>query len=657
MRKIFNLLTLLTVVVALTGCENFLDRPTKTALTDENYWNNPDNIRLFVNGAYTTYFSGYNSGWSTTRSMSVVEKEYSDDITTSGAQSDILNTVPSDNWSNSETSSWLTRRGGNRWNFGWIRKWNTLIERIEARKDVYPAADYNHWMGVARFLRAWEYSQFVTSFGDVPYYDAVIADTDKDAQFKARDARSYVMQKCKEDFDYAVANIKADDGEGYINKYVAATIASRCMLFEGTWYIYHKNDEAMKTNSDIDSYAKMFLEAARDYAKLVMDSGKYKFDTDFNSLFASETKPGNEILLYRTYSAALSVRHMVASYSNLYEGNSSYGNLSTLKAWLCADGQPYTSSTLENADSFDMKDIIKTRDSRMEATFWGETNNIQDATGIYCTKFCFREGPILWETATNSSHPHFKSNTNTNGAPCVRYAETVLNWIEAKAELADKFDGAAVTQDDIDASINAIRNRPLAPEAIEKGVQKTAPLMLAAIPDDPARTSEIEANTHAGVVNSSLIWEIRRERRMEFAQEHFRTRDIRRWGKLELMQGKTNPDILKGAWIDLEAAWKGNGYIRYTELSKAYNDGKFQVELADGTILNYECEVNDKNEIVKDNRAEMKGFKIPRNIVDRGAIGGEKQYLEPICTDVLAQYKDNGYDGILIQNPGWSGLQ
>ena len=243
-----------------------------------------------------------------------------------------------------------------------------------------------------------------------------------------------------------------------------------------------------------------------------MDSGKYEFDTDFNSLFASESKPGNEILLYRTYSASLSVRHMDASYSNLYEGNSSYGNLSTLKAWLCADGQPYTPSTLENADSFDMKDIIKTRDSRMEASFWGETNNVQDATGIYCTKFCFREGPILWETATNSSHPHFKSNTNTNGAPCVRYAETVLNWIEAKAELAD------------------------------------------------------------------------------------------------------------------------------------------------GTILEYECEVDENNKIVKDNRAKMKGFKIPRNIVDRGPIGGEKQYLEPICTDVLAQYKDNGYDGIMTQNPGWEGI-
>ncbi|MBO5405999.1 MAG: RagB/SusD family nutrient uptake outer membrane protein [Bacteroidales bacterium] len=653
MRKIFNLLTILTVVVAITGCDGFLDRPTKTALTDENYWNNPDNIRLFVNGGYNYYFTGYNSGWSGTKATSVFgDKEISDDVTTSGVQSDILTVTPKDNWYRAEGIYWLARRGGAPWNFAWVRKWNTLIERIEARKDIYPVAVYNHWMGVARFFRAWEYSKLVQSFGDVPYYDAVVKDNDKDNQFKARDPRSYVMQKCMEDFDFAVANIKADDGVDYLNKYVAATIASRCMLFEGTWYIYHKNDQAMQTNTNIDGLAKTFLEKARDYAEVVMNSGKYKFDTDFNSLFASESKPGNEILLYRTYSSALSVRHCTASYSNLYEGPGNFGNLSTLKAWLCADGQPYTSSTVENADSFNMKDMIASRDSRFEATFWGETTYHNYATGIYATKFCFREGPLLWDVATNSSHPHFKSNTNTNGAPCVRYAETVLNWIEAKAELADKFGGAAVTQDDLDKSINAIRNRPLAPEAIEKGVQKTAPLMIAAIPDDPARTSAAEVATHAGVVNSPLIWEIRRERRMEFFFEHVRTRDIRRWGKLELMQGATNPDILKGAWMNLEEAKEQFYPVKLT----AKDAGLLKVELADGTILAYECTVNENNEIVSDNAAQMRGFVLPRNIGDRGPIGGEKQYLEPICTDVLADYKDNGYDGVMIQNPGWEGL-
>ena len=54
----------------------------------------------------------------------------------------------------------------------------------------------------------------------------------------------------------------------------------------------------------------------------------------------------------------------------------------------------------------------------------------------------------------------YGSNTNTNDAPVMRYAEVLLNWIEAKAELAT-LGGQAVTQNDIDKSINKIRSRPL----------------------------------------------------------------------------------------------------------------------------------------------------------------------------------------------------
>ncbi len=49
----------------------------------------------------------------------------------------------------------------------------------------------------------------------------------------------------------------------------------------------------------------------------------------------------------------------------------------------------------------------------------------------------------------------------------------------------------------------------------------------------------------------------------------------------------------------------------------------------------------------------MHGYLIPRNVKDRGSIGGVKQYLEPICTDVINDYKNNGYESNITQNPGW----
>lgn len=632
---------------SFTGCKDFLVREDKTSLTDENYWNNPDNIRLFVNGAYENYFTGYNSGWTGTHTPSVYNNagaEYSDDASTSGAQPDICNKVPDDNWYRTEGVRFLCRRGSTGWDFSYIRKWNILIDRIEANKDKYPVAEYEHWMGVARFFRAYEYSLLVMTFGDVPYYDAPLSDTDKDAQFKDRDPRITVMKKGVEDFDYALSHIRVNDGENYLNRYVAATMASRCMLFEGTWYIYHKGDQAMKTcgsESEISAAAKLFLEKARDYAQMVIDSNQYKFDVEFNALFGSYSKPGHEVLLYREYSNALAVRHCIASYANLREGQCRSGNLSTLKAWICADGKPYTTSAIDNADSFVMEDLVASRDPRFEATFNQSITHLGSSTGIYTTKFINREGPTLWADDSNTNRPEYRSSTNINGYPCVRYAETVLNWIEAKAELADKFGGVAVTQEDLDKSINAIRNRPIAKEAEAKGVKKTAALNINAIPDDPARTSAIEAATHAGIVKSPLIWEIRRERRMEFFAEHYRTLDIRRWGKLELMQGSTNPDILAGAWLNLEEA---EVQAQRPFMTNVYGANTLKVKDANGNVITYDGS----------NKSAIHGFLLPRNVVDRGPIGGEKQYLEPICNDVMADYLQNGYK--ITQNPGWESL-
>ena len=650
-----TILITLSVVAALvfTGCNSdFLDRSSKVTMTDNaDYWTKATNVRLFVDGAYNQYFTGYNSGWSGTKAPTCFNRnECSDDISTGSAQYDILLTNPNDNWYRSEGIRFLVRRGGTGWDFSWIRKWNTLIERLDQYKDSYTQEEYNHWMGVARFFRAYEYSTIVQSFGDVPYYDHVLSNDEYDEQYKDRDPRTTVMQKCMEDFDFAMANIRTNDGTDYVNRYVAATMASRCMLFEGTWYIYHKNDPAMKTCSNVDALAKTFLEKARDYAQIVIDSGKYSFTTEFNALFGTyKGRPaGNEILLYRSYSNDLAIRHCIASYCNMREGQSGVANLSTLKAWICNDGQPYTTSTVDKADSFEMHDLVASRDPRFEATFY-RTATSMNATGIYTVKFIDREGPDLWSDNTNTGRPEFRSNTNINGYPCIRYAETVLNWIEAKAELADKFGGAAVTQADLDKSINAIRNRPISTAAVARGVRRTAPLQLGNLPNDPARTSALEAGTHAGIVNSPLIWEIRRERRMEFFAENFRTLDIRRWGKLELMQGANNPDILLGCWVKLSDVVSPADPLERpfnVTAADANANSLLRVQKADGTIIGY----------TGSNLDEMEGFLVPKNVRDRGNIGGVKQYLEPICRDVINDYANKSKEGKeykITQNPGW----
>lgn len=116
-----------------------------------------------------------------------------------------------------------------------------MIDKLEQYKSVLEEETYNHWMGVARFFRGFEYCRLVETFGDVPYYSKSITDADTDEMYKDRTPRNEVMGYVYEDFDFALNNIRKNDGTQYLNRYIAAGFLSRLMLFEGTWQKYHKS--------------------------------------------------------------------------------------------------------------------------------------------------------------------------------------------------------------------------------------------------------------------------------------------------------------------------------------------------------------------------------------------------------------------------------
>jgi hypothetical protein len=312
----------------------------------------------------------------------------------------------------------------------------------------------------------------------------------------------------------------------------------------------------------------------------------------------------------------LGITHHIASYSNTTESQPSAPNLKLAKAFVCYDGLPYKLSSFPNAGNLDIKNMVATRDPRFEATFWDAPKK-ESATLLYACKFIDRVGPTYYG---KTYPPQYGSMTNTNDAPVIRYAEVLLNWLEAKAELAT-MGGVAVTQADIDASINAIRSRPLDATAIAKGIKKTAPLTLANLPDDPDRDVDV----------SQLIWEIRRERRMEFVFEHTRLMDLKRWKKIDYMRN-TDPDNLLGLWINFQTE-----FPEWLVTSKV---GKLKVKKADNTIVTYSGT----------NAADMVGYYIPENISNRDPFT-DRVYLAPVGNTQVNNYKDKGYT--LTQTPGW----
>lgn len=592
--------------------KDVLDRPPLTDYVDGGFWRNEDDLRLFGNGFYSNYFNGYNTAFGVDYAP-VRGYTFSDDLTAKNRQGAFENSVPSSRGSVLESAAWMGSYAGPTWSFAWVRKANMFIDRVDnVAKPKISADAYKHWSAVGRFFRGFEYSRLVSVFGNVPYYDKLISDDDFASMFKDRDNRGLVMDKVYDDFKYVMANMRENDGTQNLNRYMAAAFISRFMLFEGTYQHYHGLDAAR---------AKKYLQFAVEAGDYVINSGKYNFSRDFKSLFTSESLAGNpEVLLYRAYDAAMTITHSVGSYSNGTETNGVDPNLVLIKSFLANDGKVYSESTVPNAKSFTIADLSKTRDPRFEASFM-DKENAASTTLLYGYKFASREAITF---IGKTYPPAWGSNTNTSDAPVMRLAEVVLNWIEAKAVLAEYFGGTAVSQSDLDKSINAMRNRPLDAGAIAKGIQKLKPLMLSDLPNDPKRDSDVPA----------LIWEIRRERRVEFVFEHTRLLDIKRWKKLNYMNYDTNPDYYLGPWVNVNDL----ASIYLTPANATAKNVKVKKE--DGTIVTYDGT----------NAAAMIGYWMVTNASNRDAFT-DKNYLAPVGQAQIVQYMEKGFT--LTQTAGW----
>lgn len=604
------------IVLLLTDCTDVLDRPSLTTAEDDAYWTNEERVRLYANDFYTYFFVGYGLKYTTTYAPNA-NYTFNDDAVIMSTQTEFTRTVPTSKGSTSLSIMWESQFTGPTWNFAWIRKANIMIDRItNLMPEILTEEQYNHWTGIGRFFRALEYARLVNVFGDVPYYDKEVKNTDKDALYKDRTPRNEVMDAVYDDFEYAMQNVRLNDGSQYVNRYVVAAMVSRWALFEASWQkYYYKNDER----------ARKFFNQAVAAAEIVINSGKYDIVEDFRKLFGStDLTNSKDCILYRKYDAGQNITHSIASTCNMNDPTNVGPNLDLIKAFICTDGKDWRTSSLENADDFTLSNLIKTRDPRFEASFYTKPTPRAKSCYLYVVKFIPRSGLSYIENG-GSPAAEFQSEKNVTGYPVLRYAEVLLNWIEAKAEL-ETLGGTKVSQSDIDMSINKIRKRPVAEEAKALGVTQTAEMKLDALPQDPDRDQTVPP----------LLWEIRRERRMEFAFEFSRIIDLRRWKKLEYMDTDANEDLLKGTWVNFNDEVK-------SEL-KDENKGKLRVMDKDGNFTVYDGT----------NAAKMNGFFYPEQNKGRRPflnVPNVNPYLSPIGTNQISDYKNKGYT--LTQTEGW----
>ena len=577
---------LLATAVSFSSCDDFLTRDPQDTVTDvPSFWNNEENLRTSFLDYYTYFFPGYRSTWQ--RADNFAETNVAD-WTDDNAQEEatlftkVAPTTDADNW-----------------NFKKIRNMNLLLSRIQSSSLNDEAK--NHWSGVARLFRAMEYAKLVQKFGDVPYYDAVVGSTDNEQLYRARDPRTTVMDKVNEDLAFACTNIRVNDGtKGLtVNRAVAQGFASRIMLFEGTWQKYHANNTAK---------AAEYLKAAKDYAAALMQTNAYSIAPSYKSLTTSEDLAGNpEIIMYRSYVENV-VMHSLMSFQNT-EMEKSSPSRSFVDAFLTKNGLPIHQAGNTDYKGKEYAKEIQNRDPRLADNIDEESGlrlngvaAVYAASGYYANRYVNKD--LI-------NKPGGMSNTNTTDAPVMKLNEVMLNYIEAAAELAD-LGQYTLTQADFDKTINAIRDRQstkmphvtLAGNALKvNGVEI----------NDPDRDATVKP----------ILWEIRRERRVELAYEGVRFNDLRRWGKLEYADMVKNKKLNMGAWINK---------ADYPENAEA---------LAKITL----CDENGN--IVTGNE----GYIMPITEVAKMRQMADKDYLYPIPVDQITMYETHGFK--LTQNPGW----
>lgn len=444
----------------------------------------------------------------------------------------------------------------------------------------------NKYIAEARLFRAWFYADKVQKFGDVPWVDKPL-NIDSEELFAPRTPREEVMAHVLEDLNFATEHLPDNWGDGNapgrMNRWCALQVKARIALFEGTWRKYHGG-----TNPE------MWLDVAATATRELINDGPYTLyqtgdpQNDYNAFHRTTDLTGNrEVMYYKKYVSGVGAQTnnmMGYYYTSGYHGGATKD---LVEDYLCDDGLPISLSSEYQGDA-SIESVFLNRDPRLRQTIlYPGDYNFYLADGRAYPRVTGMSGGSISTTGYHMIKYYNPDDFNgfASIAPAIilRFAEALLIYAEAQAELG------AITQNDLDLSINKLRDRVGMPH-----LSMTPPM-------DPRYQDD-------GI--SALLAEIRRERRIELVAEGFRYDDLRRW-----KQGK------KLEKVSLGLRWDATAIARYAGANvKASADPNTGINYID----------------------PYKGTDWGNPVFDE-----RKDYLWPIPLSIIAE------NPAIIQNPYW----
>lgn len=352
------------------------------------------------------------------------------------------------------------------------------------------------------------------------------------------------------------------------------------------------------------------------------------------------------MLLWRAYDASLTpaVNHFVVGYIQRNGGGNTGWTRSMMQSYLMENGLPIYANNSGYQGDKTYEAVATNRDPRLiyNTLLPGDLLSEGGSNIEYLVKgygYYYR-APIVLGQDENKCPTGYsvKKGLATDAAQgptlpsttaCVifRAAEAYLNYMEADYELNNSLDANSSKY------WKALRNRA----GMDTDFQKTI--------DATDLSKEIDFARYSGSeFVSTTLYNIRRERRIEFAAEGLRLNDLKRWRALDMMQGYH----VEG--FDL---WSEN-YQRYKTPSP--------IPVADVTlsVINLiESGNNNANVSAKSESRYLRPYRInTNNIAYNGYNWNQNKYLNPIAFDhfrlTTAEEGSTDYTtSTIYQNPGW----
>lgn len=470
------------------GCQK-LDQSPGDKYTDANYWTTPANANALLNTAYSQMYGSdvffYNEG-------------ISDNCYCGRGDQDGAFSIASGSYDAANgrfESEWRGHYGG-------IKSCNVLLDNVD-RIPNYDTTQKAELIAQARFIRAFQYWQLMTWFGDVPLFDHDI--TLSQSESIARTPRAQVLAFVLAELSTAQAGLPAswDAADlGRITSGACLALKARVQLYEGNW------------------------QAAAALCDSVIATNNYSLVSNYANIFSINNEHNSEVILDEEFVPTQRMYGWTFDLIPISAGardNALAPTQSLVDDYLMMNGDTITQAS----SGYDESNPYINRDPRMTATLvyhlynWtvpggaSHTIYIKPGSDTSATKGADEYVPnggfgsstgYYWRKYFDwTAQPGENSGLDLI---LIRYADILLMDAEAKNELGQM--NATVWNQ----TIGALRTR--------------------AGFTDPNATQFNSAWTE-----DQLRSIIRRERRSELALEGLRAFDIRRWRTAEIVMNGT----------------------------------------------------------------------------------------------------------------------